>query len=130
MSSDGPRVLLVDDDEDVRDIVAGLLADEGYRVTVAKNGKEALSLLERAACLPAVILLDQTMPVMDGLAFGSKKQTMPELAAIPLILLTGDRHARELAASLGAVGYVRKPLSFDDLLSALEKVCAGRLMTS
>jgi len=81
------RLLLVEDDEDIRESLTAALEERGYPVEVAENGLEALDKL-RSGCRPAVILLDLMLPVMDGWAFRSELLQDPELAGIPVIVLS------------------------------------------
>jgi CheY-like chemotaxis protein len=82
-----PKVLIVDDDRDIRELLGELLADEGFVIEAAWNGAEAMKRL-RAGFRPNVIILDLMMPVMDGLAFRAEQKQNPELAAIPVIGVT------------------------------------------
>jgi CheY-like chemotaxis protein len=82
-------ILLVDDNQDLLDVLAVILGARGFITIVARNGLEALELLENSAP-PAVILLDLNMPVMDGREFLAHKAEKPEIAAIPVIISTGD----------------------------------------
>src|SRR5437879_4762765 len=81
------RIVLVEDQDDFRELLAELLVIEGYAVEVAANGREAYLRLKRAP-LPDLILLDLMMPVMNGWGFLNARQSDPALAAIPVILLS------------------------------------------
>ena len=83
----GP-VLIVDDDDDIREALRGLLEEEGYEVVEASQGREALNLLQRAEVKPAVLLLDLMMPLMDGWQLRSRLRQDPELATIPIVIMT------------------------------------------
>src|SRR5205814_8831977 len=84
-----PRILVVDDDPDIRDSLREVLEDEGYDVSCVGNGREALDHLKAASPRPCVILLDLMMPVMDGWQFRrEQKKLEPELANIPLVVIT------------------------------------------
>jgi len=86
---DGRQLLLVEDEPDTRAALEALLLDEGYRVASAGNGAEALEALKSGGVRPDPILLDLLMPVMDGYAFLDRQAAVPELAAIPALVLTG-----------------------------------------
>ena len=95
-------ILVVDDDPDVRDAIASVLGDEGYQVTSAGNGREALEQL-RKRTRPSLILLDMVMPDMDGWNFRMELKKQPELAAIPVVILSAHGNVRDAALALGAV---------------------------
>jgi CheY-like chemotaxis protein len=115
-------ILVVDDDPDVRASLTEVLSDEGYRVTGVSNGREALEVL-RKATRPSLILLDMMMPDMDGWRFRVEQQKRPELASIPVVLLSGHGNVRDAALALGAADYLRKPLSIENLLEIAERYC-------
>ena len=114
-------ILVVDDDADVRGTVAEALDEEGFEVATAENGAAALKML-LAGARPDVILLDMMMPEMDGWAFRAEQQRHPEIAAIPIIVFTAYGVPREIAAQLGAHGFLKKPPRLDELLSAIHQV--------
>lgn len=115
------RVLVVEDDVDVRDALAEVLRDAGYDVPEAPGGREALDALRRGPA-PAVILLDLMMPDMDGRAFRSAQRGDPRLERVPVILLTADRRIEDDARDLDAAAHVAKPARIDELLAAVERV--------
>ena len=107
-------VLVVEDDEDSRNVLLLLLANEGYNVAGARNGLEGL---QRARVLhPDVILLDLHMPVMDGVSFKRNQARYPEIASIPVICVSALHNATVIAREAGAVDCVTKPVGFDHLL--------------
>lgn len=114
-----PWILLVDDDAGIREALSMVLADEGYRVLVAEDGADALRLLRASERLPAVILLDLMMPVMDGYQFRAAQLADATLAGIPVIVLTAGMMSGGVAA-LGARSCLRKPLDLDRLLHELQ----------
>jgi len=115
------RILVVDDDDDVRGAVAEALEDEGFEVMKAEDGAVALRML-LAGAKPAVILLDMMMPEMDGWAFRAEQQRHPEIAAIPVIVFTAYGVPRETAAQIGAQGFLKKPLRLEELLVTIRQV--------
>jgi CheY-like chemotaxis protein len=121
----GATVLIVDDDPDVCDTIAELLADAGYWPVVKLNGGEAIAYL-RAAAPPALILLDVMMPGMDGSAFRREQARDPALAAIPTVLLTASPDVVEQAEFAGVAGSLRKPVRLGELLSTIARLMAGR----
>lgn len=112
-------VLLVEDDADLRDVLGDLLELEGYRVVPAANGKAALDLLQDIET-PCVILLDLMMPVMDGYEFRTEQRRQPEIADIPVVVITAGTRVR---AEIEPVMVFTKPLDMDKLLSAIEQYC-------
>jgi CheY-like chemotaxis protein len=110
-----PTILLVDDDQDVREAVSSALEEEGYLVVSAGEGAEALAAL-RSSCTPRLILLDLTMPRMTGVEFRHTLLTeMPELSAVPVVVISADVEGREKARALGASAFLRKPLRLNEL---------------
>ena len=114
-------VLIVEDDADLREMMAQLLSLEGFRATAVANGREALEYLHEAD-VPQVILLDLMMPVMDGWEFRRKQQADPALASVPVIVLSALDLAR--AGNLDATAFLKKPLDFDHLLALVREHCA------
>ena len=113
-------VLIVEDDADLREMMAQILALEGFTPATANNGRDALDYL-RAAELPRLILLDLMMPVMDGWEFQRERQRDPRLAALPVLVLTALDEAR--ASDATTDGYMKKPLDFDTLLNVVHRYC-------
>jgi CheY-like chemotaxis protein len=118
------RILLIDDDFTTRECMSVLLAAEGYRVAVACNGADALARL-RGGERPDLILLDLRMPVMDGGTFCLIWHQNPELASIPLVVISALPDAAERATRLGATACLPKPVDTIDLLVRLRACCAG-----
>jgi CheY-like chemotaxis protein len=115
-------ILVVDDDADVREAVADVLADEGYGVTGVASGREALKHL-KDHLRPSLILLDMMMPEMDGWLLRQELKKSPDLASIPIVILSAHGDVRDAALALGAVDYLRKPLSIESLLEIAERYC-------
>jgi CheY-like chemotaxis protein len=113
-------VLIVEDDEDLREMMAQMLTLEGFQAVAVANGREALAYLHESE-RPDVILLDLMMPVMDGWEFRRQQQADPALAPVPVIVLSALDQAR--ATSLEAEAFLKKPLDFDRLLSLVRTYC-------
>ena len=113
------RLLLVEDDASIRLALSDMLEDEGFAVTTAVNGREALEEL-RQSTAPDVIVLDLMMPVMDGWEFRVEQRSDPMLAGIPLLAMSADLSAK--ARAIAADGYVRKPIDFPEMLHKLREV--------
>jgi two-component system, chemotaxis family, chemotaxis protein CheY len=120
MAMTARTVLLVEDDYDVRETIAEVLADEGYDVVTAVDGQDALDKL-RAGARPFAILLDLMMAGMNGFQFRAEQRADPALAAIPVIVLTPDPQVDDKARELGADAYVRKPTQLENLLAVLAR---------
>jgi CheY-like chemotaxis protein len=116
-------VLIVEDDLDTREMLGRFLELEGYKVETAENGRRALERLGSGvgAC---VILLDLMMPVMDGWAFRRAQRLDPEIADIPVIVLTASGNIRH--DELAAAAVFAKPLPFEAVLQALHKQVGSR----
>ena len=114
-------ILLVDDDDDLRDVLGELLEECGYRVATAQNGLDALSYL-RSNQPPWVVLLDLMMPVMDGATFREEQRRDEALEQIPVFLLTARGESDESLSDMGAARVFRKPIALAELLEAIEGV--------
>ena len=112
----GKRVLVVEDDPSIAIGLRINLESEGYVVSVAEDGELALQLARSTE--PDLILLDQTMPVMNGRAFREAQMRDPKLAGIPVLLMTAANAVDDLVADLQPQAVVRKPIGFDPLLAA------------
>jgi CheY-like chemotaxis protein len=113
------RILVVDDDRDLRDLLAAVLSSAGYEVLTAENGAAALSVLRTV--LPDLIILDLMMPVMNGWQFREAQNALPDYARIPVVCLSGHHAARHQASALGISACVLKPFEIDDLLAAVNR---------
>jgi signal transduction histidine kinase len=112
----GEKILVVEDDDDLRETVVSLLEGQGYRPVGAANGLRALELLRKDPP-PALILLDLMMPEMDGWQFRIEQKKDPSLAVIPVLVLSADDSAQ--AAAIDASRYIPKPVDFDRLLAGI-----------
>ncbi|MGE0455042.1 MAG: sensor histidine kinase [Vicinamibacteria bacterium] len=121
-----PRILVVDDDDLVRDTVRDILDAEGFEVAVARNGVEALRVLEGQA--PDLVLSDVMMPEMDGHRFYEEVRARPEWLAVPFVFLTalGEKVDVRYAKALGVDDYLVKPVSRDDLMLAVRALLQRR----
>lgn len=121
-SGRGP-VLIIDDDPDIRDALDAALESDGYTVAVAANGLEALGQLA-AGLRPCLILLDLTMPCMNGAQFRRIQATDPALSSIPVVVMSAAPSLTQTAAALGACGHVGKPIELQVLLAVVQR-CSG-----
>ncbi len=122
MGRQSGTVLIVEDSSNVRDALVELLTDEGYVTASAANGREALEYM-RHVQRPSVILLDLMMPVMDGWRFREEQQRDPQLASIPVVILTADRDAESRETTIRANAWLWKPFKIDRLLEVIKKHC-------
>jgi CheY-like chemotaxis protein len=118
------RVLVVDDDDDIRTLVCLILASAGYEPIPASDGLEALRLL-RERGRPSLILLDIMMPRMDGEALVAALNMSPDLRTIPVVIMSGHNDAREKSRICSARGCLVKPVDIDDLLSTVQEFSAS-----
>jgi CheY-like chemotaxis protein len=114
-------VLIVEDDADLREMMAQMLSLEGFQAAAVANGFEALKYLHDGHSKPDVILLDLMMPVMDGWEFRRKQQADPAFADVPVIVLSALDQSR--AADVQAEAFLKKPLDFDRLLQLVRQYC-------
>jgi len=117
-------VLIVEDDADLREMMAQLLTLEGFNAATVSNGREALQYLEGGEA-PELILLDLMMPVMDGWEFRRRQKADPEMSRVPVIVLSALEQGR--AAGLDPEAFLKKPLDFDRLLQLVRHYCNDRL---
>lgn len=116
-------IMLVDDDPMIRDSFRDALEDEGYTVVVSYDGRHALDTLRRGGVNPSLIFLDLMMPEMDGATFRAEQQKDPDLADIPVVILSASGSAERLARSLGAAAWIPKPMDLESVLKAITKHC-------
>jgi len=110
------KVLIVEDDDDLRQIVQWVLEDEGFMVETAKDGREALDYA--MARKPSLVLLDMALPIIDGYGVAAGlHETYGD--TIPILTMTADGRAAEKAKHVGAIGYVSKPFELDTLVNAV-----------
>jgi CheY-like chemotaxis protein len=113
-------VAIIEDDSEFRNMLRELLEEEQYRVVAVSNGAEALETL-RGDTVPNVILLDVSMPVMDGFDFLRFRNDDPRLAQVPVVLVTNAKpHERP---TVGVNDVVRKPIDIDEILFAIKRYC-------
>jgi CheY-like chemotaxis protein len=116
-------VMVVDDDEDIRNTMQLVLESFGYRVVTAADGAEALRKLAAAETLPAVILLDLWMPVLNGEQFRAAQMNDPHLAAVPVVAMSGDTSVAAKARALHLLEALKKPIELDALLAVVARYC-------
>jgi CheY-like chemotaxis protein len=118
----GVDVLVVDDDRDLLETVSGILDMEGYTVATATNGAEALDYL-RANMSPRMILLDLSMPIMDGLTFRAEQRQDAALASIPVVAFSAAAQLADKVQGHGFAAVLKKPVKLDVILGTVAKFC-------
>src|SRR5581483_1604045 len=114
------RILVIDDDELIRLTVSVILEDAGYAVETAENGLAALARLECRT--PELVLLDISMPQMDGYAFVEALAKRGLRERLPIVVLTADGRAQQKAQAVGAAGYLAKPFTMDGLIATVSQL--------
>jgi DNA-binding NtrC family response regulator len=110
------RILVVDDERTIRELVCEVLADEGYEVVGASNGAEALTALQQDPSF-SLVVLDMWMPVMNGWQFAAEVEDRGMV--LPIVVMTAAREARHRAEEIGAIGYIGKPFDVDHFIEAV-----------
>src|SRR5262245_14688785 len=122
-AQDSIAVLIVEDDDDLRESLTLLLQEHGFRAAGARNGSEALHLL-RGGLRPRLILLDLNMPYKNGWQFRVEQILDPRIETIPIIAYSGDAQAHADSVRLGAVACLRKPIQPDQLIALVRAQCS------
>jgi CheY-like chemotaxis protein len=117
----GVRILVIDDDPDLRRALREVLEDEGYEVSCAENGEEALLALTGRA--PNAILLDLTMPVMDGWTFRERQRRDAKLAEIPTVVISAAYSDARQVSKLEPDAFLAKPFDVGALTETLQRLC-------
>lgn len=118
------KILIADDEKDIRDLVGFTLQIAGHSITAVSNGLEAIK--QAQADRPDLILLDFRMPVMGGDVAAEKIRTIPELAGVPIIFLTAREQDPILAGQIAnGARFIAKPFSIDQLTHTVSEVLAG-----
>jgi DNA-binding response OmpR family regulator len=115
------HILVVEDDRDLRESLIEALEEAGYSVASAQDGQHALFYL-RTSKRPDLILLDLQMPIMNGVEFRLEQLKSPELAAIPVAVLTADPDGRQKVAALQTAAFLKKPLNLPELFAMVARV--------
>jgi len=116
--------MIVEDDRDTREMLGRFLELEGFAVQSAANGDLALQALHSDA-KPCVILLDLMMPVMNGWQFREAQKQDPDLASIPVVVITAAGPRQEIPP-ISADGWLSKPVDFDRLLETIAPLCRAQ----
>jgi CheY-like chemotaxis protein len=117
-------VMVVEDDQDIRDILSEVLIGAGYSAVTACNGAQALEILKTVK--PGLILLDLNMPVMNGFEFRSLQKSDPAIAQIPTVVMSALHNMVAHLPELVIEEALEKPLELDQLLRVVEAHCGLR----
>lgn len=121
-----PRtILVVEDDQDIREAMLETLTDEGFSAAGAEDGEAALRWLADHEDKPAVILLDLMMPRMDGTEFRSRQLRDVRLSDIPVVVVSADGNVEAKSMALRSVACLKKPIHLSDLLSVAQRFAAA-----
>jgi len=115
------KILLADDDPDIREVVPVVLEPYGFVTVVAANGSEGLRLVREQPDV-ALALVDLMMPVLSGSEMVSEMKSDPALRDIPIVVLSGDNSASKRARELGATACLRKPVDLAMLVATMYEV--------
>jgi len=115
-------VMVIEDDDDIRDDLAFLIHADGHDVVTASDGAEALAKLAEVA-KPCIILLDLMMPVMDGWEFRERVREIGDLDDVPIVLVSGVAEIKDAARKLDAADYLAKPVDLDKLAEIVDAHC-------
>lgn len=116
-----PSVLVVEDDDLIRESVVEYLQDHGFDTMMAADGREALEKLRAVGRKPCVVLLDLMMPIMDGRQFREEQLRDPEISQIPVVVVSASRDVGSLVEGLGIARVFKKPMKLAELLVVVEE---------
>ncbi len=114
------KILLVEDDLSIRELLVEIFENEGYQVSSSLNGLEGIKSLQTET--PDLIVMDIMMPVMDGYAFRKEMLADPKSSSIPLLALSAQTQSIEKLADYGITNFIKKPLELDELLEAVRNL--------
>jgi DNA-binding response OmpR family regulator len=130
MSPGTDYLLIVEDDPDILKLLDAALTFRGYRVVMARNGKEALEIIQEQH--PAIVIADIMMPKMDGFGLIHRLRIHPETRDIPVVFITATyvtREDRAFALRLGATRFIQKPLDLESFLATVAELVKQGLPT-
>lgn len=113
------NILVVEDDNSIRELLVEFLESEGYAVDSANNGQEGINLLKEKT--PDLILVDLMMPVMDGYAFRTEQLKHDTWRNIPTVVMSAEANAREKMKKFNVTAFLSKPVELDTILQTVER---------
>lgn len=114
------RILVVEDDTSIRELLVELLESEGYEVASAVNGLEGLKHLQSMDG-PDLILIDLMMPVMDGYSFRTEQLKNPDWAKIPTVVMSAEANAKEKMKNFNITAFLSKPVELETILKTVSR---------
>ncbi len=121
------KILVVEDDVSIRELLVDVLESEGYQVMAGANGFEGIKILETVT--PDLILMDTLMPIMDGYAFRREQMKNPSWNTIPVLMMSAQDQAKEKLENHGIKNFINKPLELDNLLETVRALAFAPLKT-
>jgi CheY-like chemotaxis protein len=118
------KILIIDDNQEIRLALADLLVNEGYSVMTARNGQDGLEHLLKEREQPDLILLDMKMPIKDGGQFLQEQCQLPEISHIPVVVISGEMTLEELR-NLPVRSCVQKPFNWIEVVETV-KLCSQK----
>ncbi len=128
MNTEQNYLLLVEDDTDILKLLDATLTFSGYRVITARNGKEALEVIQRER--PAIVIADIMMPKLDGFSFVHRLRIAPETREIPVVFISSTYVApedQEFAFHIGATRFLQKPVDLEKFLTTIAELLKQRI---
>ena len=123
----GEKVLVVDDEMEIRDLLASFLTEKGYEVIMAPAGEQAIELANREA--PDAILLDVRMPGIDGIEVCRRLKAKPKTQYIPIVMITGYDENKIDAIEVGADDFLNKPIDLVELAVRVKSILRTRYLS-
>ena len=117
------RVLVVEDDLEIRESVMEILEEHGYEPVGAGDGLGALNKLREPGPPPCLIILDLMLPQMDGKTFRQEQLRSPELASIPVVVVSAFRDVTQIAQEIQAADLLKKPFKLMELINIAQRHC-------
>lgn len=113
------KILIIEDNKDISSALNDVLCDVGHEIEIASNGKDGLDhLINRN--LPDLILLDFSLPIMNGLEFRKRQLEIPYLAKIPVVLMSADAYVKQRSHSAQITHFIKKPFELQELLDLID----------
>ena len=122
------KILIVDDERQVRDLLSKFVTREGYEAIVAPNGEEAIALAEEKD--PQLVLLDLKMPGIDGLEVSKRLRSKSKTRFIPIIMITALRDSKTEAITAGVDDFINKPFDLEELSVRMKSILRIRYLSN